>query len=436
MTTFAMARLGCKVNTYEAESIATALKSRGMIEVDFKEKADVYCIFTCAVTNTAASKSRQKIHQARRQNSEALVCAIGCYVQVNAESMSQDEQIDVLVGSQGKKDVPDLIEANLIHKKRTVLLSDVRKDAEFETLPLESFSHMTRAYLKVQDGCNQFCSYCIIPYARGKERSIQLEEAICQAKELAKHHEEIVLAGIHTGRYGKEEGVTLVQLIQGILDNTTIRRIRISSIEITEITDELINLMKNDSRVARHLHIPLQTGCNATLKRMNRPYTTEEFLERVNWIRQQIPGISISTDLIVGFVGETEEEYATTLQFLWDVRFSFIHVFPFSSKSGTVASRMKEHIASDIKKARTKEVLQISKNLKTEYISSFIGKEVEVLIEKNWENGSMGHTSEYIEVQLHQPYKPGTIVRAMGIAVNEEQLFGKEVKQDETIANV
>lgn len=436
MTTFAMARLGCKVNTYEAESIATALKSRGMVEVDFKEKADVYCIFTCAVTNTAASKSRQKIHQARRQNKEALVCAVGCYVQVNAESMTQDEQIDILVGSQGKKDIPDLIEANLKKREHTVLLNDVRKEASFELLPLESFSHMTRAYLKVQDGCNQFCSYCIIPYARGKERSIELSEAISQAKELARHHEEIVLAGIHTGRYGKEEGVSLVQLIQGILDHTSIRRVRISSIEITEITDDLIELMKTDCRVAKHLHIPLQSGCNSTLKRMNRPYTTEEFFERVQWIRKEVPGISISTDLIVGFVGETEEEYELTRRFLWDVRFSFIHVFPFSSKSGTVASRMKEHIASDIKKARTKEVLNISKNLKTEYMSTFIGKEVEVLIEKAWENGCMGHTSEYIEVQLNQRIEPGTLVKAIGIAINEDKLYGKGVDQDEIITNV
>lgn len=430
MTTFALARLGCKVNTYEAESIANALKQCGMTEVDFKEKADVYCIFTCAVTNTAAGKSRQKIHQARRQNPDSLVCAVGCYVQINAEAMSKDEQIDILVGSQGKKELVSLIQAGLKEKKRSILFNDVRKEAEFELLPLESFTHMTRAYLKVQDGCNQFCSYCIIPYARGKERCMKIGDAIEQAKELANHHREIVLAGIHTGRYGKEEGITLTDLIREILDQTSIERVRISSIEITEITDDLIELMKTDKRVARHLHIPLQAGCNKTLKQMNRPYTVEEFIERIKWIREMIPGISISTDLIVGFPDETKEDYAKTVQFLWDVRFSFIHVFPFSSKSGTAASRMKNQISSETKKARARECLGISEKLKMEYTSSWIGREFEVLVEKSENGFSLGHTSEYIEVQLDQAYPSGTMVKAIGLAVVNEVLYGKEVDNE------
>lgn len=426
MSTFAISCLGCKVNTYEAESICASLKEMGLEEVSFQEEADVYCIFTCAVTNTAASKSRQKIHQAIRKNPDALICVVGCYVQINAEQLKEDEHIDILVGSSGKKEVPALIQAGLINKKKQVIVDDVRNKGEFEALPLHSFTHMTRAYLKVQDGCNQFCSYCIIPYARGKERCLDLNEAIEQTKELSKHHEEIVLAGIHTGRYGKDAGVTLADLIQGMLEKTTIQRIRISSIEITEITDELIELMKKSPRVARHLHIPIQSGCNETLKRMNRPYTIEEFLKRIEWIRSEIPDITISTDLIVGFPGETEEQFEITKKTLYQAEFFFLHVFPFSSKSGTAASRMKDHVSNEIKKQRVNECLAISSSLKVQAMSRFINKTVEVLIEKTEDGYSFGHTSEYIPFKIKGEYPSGTMIKAVGSAIMDEQLYGKE----------
>lgn len=425
MKKYAICCLGCKVNTYEAQSIAASLSEQGLEEVDFKEKADVYCVFTCAVTNTAASKSRQKIHQAIRQNEEALICVVGCYVQINAEKMSKEERIDILIGSSSKHLLPELIAEGLKKKERHVLVSDVRNEASFEALPLQSFAHKTRAYLKVQDGCNQFCSYCIIPYARGKERSLSLPEAVNQAKQLAEHHQEIVLAGIHTGRYG-ENGITLTQLIQAILDETPIQRIRISSIEVTEISDDLIALMKKEPRVARHLHIPVQAGSDATLKRMNRPYTTKDFLQRIAWIRTQLPMISISTDLIVGFPMESEEEFKETMNFLSQARFSFLHVFPFSSKEGTVASRLKGQVSSAIKKQRVSECLTYSNQCRLEYAARFIGKNMEVLIEKSEEGLSFGHTSEYIPVKINATVPSGTIVPLIGSHMIDEELYGKE----------
>lgn len=426
MNQFAICCLGCKVNTYEAESIGASLKEKGYEEVDFKEKADIYCVFTCAVTNTAASKSRQKIHQAIRQNPDAVVCVVGCYVQLNADEMAQEEHIDILVGSSNKREVPTLIEQVMKKKERQIKVEDVRSSAQFEALPLQHFAHRTRAYLKVQDGCNQFCSYCIIPYARGKERCLPLEQAIEQASALAQNHDEIVLAGIHTGRYGHDENVSLVDLIRGILSKTAIKRIRISSIEITEVTDELIALIKEEPRVARHLHIPVQAGADATLKRMNRPYTTEQFYQRIKWIRQQIPNISISTDLIVGFVQESEEEFMQTRQFLSKAAFSFLHVFPFSSKSGTAASAMKGHVPSAIKKQRVKECLAYSQQCKIQYTTQFIGKTMDVLIEKSEDGISFGHTSEYIPVKLNEVHPVGAMIHIIGTHMIDYELVGKE----------
>ena len=390
MASVAISTLGCKVNAYESESTAQALRQRGYQTVDFKEKADVYIIFTCAVTNTAASKSRQKIHQARRQNPDALVCAVGCYVQIQAEQMAEQEKIDILVGSSGKDKLPQLIDEALRQRREPIVeLHDVRTSAEFEMLPLDEFEHQTRAYLKVQDGCNQFCAYCIIPYARGRERSLPLDEALKEARRLAQKHKEIVLAGIHTGRYGKDRDTSLCDLIRGMCQIESLERIRISSIEITEITDELLALMETQPKIARHLHIPLQAGCDATLERMGRPYTTAQFLARVEEIRSRIDGISISTDLTVGF------------------QFSFIHVFPFSPKTGTPAQRMSGQISSEVKKQRAHQVGEFSRNSYYAVKSSWIGKDVDVIIE-TCENGvAFGHSSEYLPVQIEGEFASG-----------------------------
>lgn len=421
---YAIATLGCKVNTYESQSINDSLKEMGYIEVDYKENADVYIVFTCAVTNTAASKSRQKINQAKRQNPNAIICVVGCYVQINAEKMKEDEAIDILVGSSGKSLIPALIKDALENKTKKLNVNNVLVNTKFELLPTKEFNHQTRAFLKIQDGCNQFCSYCIIPYARGNERSLDPKLVIEQAQQLSTHHKEIVLSGIHTGRYGRGTDVDLTTLIKRILTEVKdVQRIRISSIEITEITDELIDLIKNNHRVCSHLHIPIQSACNKTLKNMNRPYTVENFIERVNYIRKEIKNISISTDLIVGFAGETIEDFNECIDNLKVINFSFMHVFPYSIKTGTVASKMNDQVIDQDKKERVKICTSLSNDLYFSYMSSFINKELEVLVEKNENGYSIGHSSEYLKVMIDGNFKKNTIVKVTCTHLKDECLF-------------
>lgn len=426
MKSYGICTLGCKVNTYEAESVNQQLKERGYIEKDFKEVCDIYIIFTCAVTNTASSKSRKKIHQAIRQNKDALICVVGCYVQIDVDNLQKDDHIDILIGSKYKDKLVDYIER---YENKQMNMVEELDNVPFEKLIVDSFEHQTRAYLKIQDGCNQYCSYCIIPYARGHERSMNPQEVVNEAKLLSLHHKEIVLTGIHTGRYGKEYGVSLAKLIKMILANCPqIDRIRISSIEITEIDEELIELIKNDKRVAAHLHIPLQSGDNRTLKRMNRPYTCEEFLNKITYIREQIPFISISTDLIVGFVQESEEEFAHTYEFLKECAFSFIHVFPFASKKGTKAYNMSGHVDNATKKLRSNQCLALSKNLNYVFASKFINQEVEVLVEGNDDNYSFGYTSEYIYVYIDEKIMPNTMVKAIITSIDKNRVYAKKVE--------
>ena len=428
MATYAMCTLGCKVNTFEAQAVSSALKSKGLVEVDFKEKADVYCIFTCAVTNTAESKSRKMIHQALRRNPDALMCVVGCLVQIHPDDMEGADRIDLLVGSSGKELIADRVMELLQERRQIHELSDVRKEAQFEGLFTDCFSHQTRAYLKIQDGCNQFCSYCVIPYARGKERSLDFDKAIEQARVLSENHREIVLAGIHTGRYGREYGKQLHELMKGMLDVCPkLERLRISSIEISEITDEFLDLMASDKRIARHLHIPVQSGCDAVLKRMNRPYSCDEFLKRIKEIRDRVPGVSISTDLIVGFQSETEEEFNETMSFLKKADFSFVHCFPFSMKNGTAAQRIGKAVPSAVKKQRAQMVAEWSEAAKKSYELSFLNQEVDVLIEKSDETGSFGHSSEYIPVHVSGIHEKNTVVRVLLTHAEHQVMNGKKV---------
>ena len=428
MKTFAICTLGCKVNTFESISISELLKSEGFKEVDFEENSDIYIIFTCAVTNTASSKSRKKINQAIRQNKDALICVVGCYVQLKPAELNDNEHIDILIGSSLKQNLPEYIKKALETKERINTIEDVRiKDVEFENLGVSYFDKQVRAYLKIQDGCNQFCSYCIIPYARGKERCMDYSNVVSMAKSISENHKEIVLAGIHTGRY-TSDNVDLARLIQMILDECpNIERLRISSIEITEITDDLINIMKTNKRVAKHFHIPLQSGCNSVLKDMNRPYTTEYFFERINYIRNEINDVSISTDLIVGFPSETNEMFLETMDFLKRCELSFIHVFPFSSKEGTKASKTKSVVSALEKKQRVSEVGELSKKLYYSYKGKFIQKQLDVLIEKYEEGYSFGHSSEYIPVYIKGNYERNEIITVTGAYLKDDEFFGVKV---------
>lgn len=441
MTTFAIATLGCKVNTYESQGYESALVDKGYEQVSFKEKADVYIINTCAVTNTAGSKSRQKIHAAIALNPEALIAVVGCYAQTASEQLEQDANIDILLGSDGKSRLADMIEEGLRKKRPQKLIHDVRKVNVFEALPIHRFEHQTRAFLKIQDGCNQFCSYCIIPFARGAERSLPEDEVLAIARSLSESgHREIVLSGIHTGRYGNGINSSLCQLMKRMVKEIPkLQRIRISSIEMNEITDELLEFIKGEEKIARHLHIPVQSANTTVLKNMNRPYTIAWFMERVDYIRSLIPDISISSDVITGFPQESEEQFQDTLDNIARMRLSFLHVFPYSRRDHTAAAQMSGHLENKIKKERASRLANLSKQLYTAYKQNFIGKEVSVIFEKEKGGKLIGHSSEYLEVAAAAPLAWLHTMHTVRItALDGDLLVGCPLKEEsyEAVSNV
>lgn len=441
MTTFAIATLGCKVNTYESQGYESALLEKGYEQVSFKEKADVYIINTCAVTNTAGSKSRQKIHAAIALNPEALIAVVGCYAQTASEQLEQDANIDILLGSDGKSRLADMIEEGLRKKRPQKLIHDVRKVNVFEALPIHRFEHQTRAFLKIQDGCNQFCSYCIIPFARGAERSLPEDEVLAIARSLSESgHREIVLSGIHTGRYGNGINSSLCQLMKRMVKEIPkLQRIRISSIEMNEITDELLEFIKGEEKIARHLHIPVQSANTTVLKNMNRPYTIAWFMERVDYIRSLIPDISISSDVITGFPQESEEQFQDTLDNIARMRLSFLHVFPYSRRDHTAAAQMSGHLENKIKKERASRLANLSKQLYTAYKQNFVGKEVSVIFEKEKDGKLIGHSSEYLEVAAAAPLAWLHTMHTVRItALDGDLLVGCPLKEEsyEAVSNV
>ncbi len=412
MKTYAMMILGCKVNDYEATYVREKLDQH-FTETDFKDKADLYLIFTCCVTNTAEAKTRKFIHDARRNNPEAYIVAIGCLSQISPEA-EVFEDVDLLIGSQRKDEIVDLI---LDHAKGKLVEKEISSD--FEHLYVESYPTRSRSFLKVQDGCNQFCSYCIIPYARGRERSGDHVKILEEAKILSRINKEIVLTGIHTGRYNDGE-YDLYMLLNDMKDIVDLETIRLSSIEITEISDRIIELMASNEKFARHLHIPVQSCNDEILRSMSRPYTIEEFKNRVAYIRERIPDISISTDLIVGFPGEDEERFEDTLKNLKEIRFSFIHVFPYSRKRNTVADRMEGHIDPKIKKARVKAVMDLEKEISEGFRKTFVGKTVKVLIERTKDGFSYGYCRQYFYVKVNGELNIGDLYDVVIDSVNEE----------------
>lgn len=441
MTTFAIATLGCKVNTYESQGYESALLEKGYVQVSFKEKADVYIINTCAVTNTAGSKSRQKIHAAIALNPDALIAVVGCYAQTASEQLEQNANIDILLGSDGKSRLADMIEEGLRKKRPQKIIHDVRKVNVFEALPIHRFEHQTRAFLKIQDGCNQFCSYCIIPFARGAERSLPEDEVLAIARSLSESgHREIVLSGIHTGRYGNGINSSLCHLMKRMVKEIPkLQRIRISSIEMNEITDELLEFIKGEEKIARHLHIPVQSANTTVLKNMNRPYTIAWFMERVEYIRSLIPDISISSDVITGFPQESEEQFQDTLDNIARMRLSFLHVFPYSRRDHTAAAQMSGHLENKIKKERASRLANLSKQLYTAYKQNFIGKEVSVIFEKEKDGKLIGHSSEYLEVAAAAPLAWLHTMHTVRImALEGDLLVGCPLKEEsyEAVSNV
>ncbi len=401
--TFAIHTLGCKVNLYESESIANQLTSIGLIQVDFTTKADIYIINTCSVTNAADAKSRNMISRARNKNKDALIMVAGCYSQVASDEISKKLKVDIIIGNKFKNNITSLIEEYLENKNNTLIkINNLLMEDEFEDIKLDNYESKTRAFIKIQDGCNFMCSYCSIPFTRGKQRSASKQKIINDIKQfVANGFREIVLTGVNTAGYLDKDGNNFYDLLKSINKIDGDFRIRISSLEPFQITDEIIELItKNNKRFCRHWHICLQSGCNKTLKNMNRKYSTIQFEELINKIRLIDPLVSISTDIIVGFPSETIEDFDESYNFIKNIQFSFLHVFPYSKRRNTAASRIKDINNPKIKKQNEQKMLNLSKELKKLYLKKFINQEIEVLFEK-YENGYLiGKSSQYFEVCL------------------------------------
>ena len=396
---FQIYTLGCKVNTYESNVMRDALLNKGYFEVDLKEKADITIINTCTVTNTADSKSMKVIRQAIRRNENAIIVVCGCLVQNKKEEVSKIDGVDIVIGNINKSKIVDYIEKYIDEKKQEV---DVRNimDTNFEPMMLNNFNK-TRAFVKIQDGCNNFCSYCIIPYTRGNVRSKDKQSVLKEIQLLVDEgHKEVVLTGIHTGNYGAEfANYKFADLLKDIVKIDKLERLRISSIEITEINDDVMEVIKENNILVDHMHIPLQSGSDAVLKRMNRKYDKEYFINKIKKLRKIRPNISITTDVIVGFPGETEEEFEETIETIKKIKFTKLHVFPYSKREGTKAAIMDGQVDENIKKKRVKILLQLSKELEYNYMEKFIGKKVIFIPEMAKEEYIIGHTGNFLNVK-------------------------------------
>lgn len=396
---FQIYTLGCKVNTYESNVMRDALLNKGYFEVGLKEKADITIINTCTVTNTADSKSMKVIRQAIRRNENAIIVVCGCLVQNKKEEVSKIDGVDIVIGNINKSKIVDYIEKYIEEKKQEV---DVRNimDTNFEPMMLNNFNK-TRAFVKIQDGCNNFCSYCIIPYTRGNVRSKDKQSVLKEIQLLVDEgHKEVVLTGIHTGNYGAEfADYKFADLLKDIVKIDKLERLRISSIEITEINDDVMEVIKENNILVDHMHIPLQSGSDAVLKRMNRKYDKEYFINKIKKLRKIRPNISITTDVIVGFPGETEEEFEETIETIKKIKFTKLHVFPYSKREGTKAAIMDGQVDENIKKKRVKILLQLSKELEYNYMEKFIGKKVIFIPEIAKEEYIIGHTGNFLNVK-------------------------------------
>lgn len=412
----ALHNLGCKVNSYETEAMQQLLENAGYEIVPFTEEADVYIINTCSVTNIADKKSRQMLHRAKKMNPGAVVVAAGCYVQAAGEELKKDEAVDLIVGNNKKTELVTILDDYFSDREDLVeeTVIDIRGTREYESLSIDKIADHTRAFIKIQDGCNQFCSYCIIPYTRGQVRSRKAKEVVEEIKRLtATGFQEVVLTGIHLSSYGKdfpaEERITLLDLIIKIHEVEGLKRIRLGSLEPRIVTEEFAVALSKLTKICPHFHLSLQSGCDTTLKRMNRHYSAEEFYNCCNILRKAFPNPAITTDVIVGFPGETKEEFVMTKEYLEKVRFYEMHVFKYSKRNGTKAAEMTDQVQEFFKSERSSELLTLEKEMSLAYRKSYLGSKAEVLIEESYEiNGiqyMIGHTREYVKVAV--PYEEG-----------------------------
>ena len=467
MKNVALHNLGCKVNSYEIEVMQQKLQEKGYKIVPFDEKADIYIINTCTVTNIADRKSRQMLHRAKKQNPDAVVVAVGCYVQTGKEQVEKDECIDLAIGNHKKSEMVTLLEEYLERRQQERNASGAAKKKEgqpagqetagetggkkidktldgrtmldlsapkaYEEMTLAQTAEHTRAYIKIQDGCNQFCSYCIIPFARGRVCSRTAKEILSEIKGLCeKGYQEFVFTGIHISSYGMDlkgenyntsemRGDELLELVKKICAIKDVKRLRLGSLEPSIVTERFVKELSTLPQVCPHFHLSLQSGCNATLKRMNRRYTTEEFEQSVRLLRQYFVNPAITTDVITGFPGETEEEFAGTQAFLEKIRFFEMHIFPYSRREGTVAASMQGQLTEAVKKERSHVLIEMERRQSLQYREQFVGQEEEILLEEeknvDGKRYMIGHTARYVKAAVEQTeegrYRSNQFVKGM-----------------------
>ncbi len=426
----AVETLGCRVNTYDSEAMMELFERDGFEVVDFGDKADVYVINTCTVTNMGDKKSRQHIHRAKRQNPDAVVAVVGCYSQVNKEEVASIEGVDVVLGSRNKSEIVFYVNKAIAEKKQVVHVSEnIMMGARFEELSIKGYEGKTRAFMKIQDGCNRFCSYCIIPYARGGVSSRDPARVIEEVRLLAAEgFKEIILSGIHIASYGQDfkEGYGLIDLLEELDGIEGIERIRIGSIEPMFFKGEAMERVLSLKKLCPHFHLSLQSGSDATLKRMNRRYTSEEYLEVVLKLRDRLPDVSITTDVIVGFPQETDEEFKETMDFLEKVQLDKIHTFKYSERKGTPAAKMTGKVEPGIKDERSNLVIKLSAMFEEHHVSGIVGKKVNVLFEEGKDGVYYGYTPEYIRVRTESKQDLEGLIRTVLITGSvKDTAFGE-----------
>ena len=417
--------LGCKVNQYETNAMIEQFIKSNYEIVDFEDVSDIYVINTCTVTNMSDRKSRQVIRRVKQINPNSILAVTGCYAQVAAKELEKIEEIDLIIGNTEKKDIVEIIE-NYTEK---INLTDINNQKEFVDFGTTTYTEKTRAVIKVQDGCNNFCSYCIIPYAKGRVRSRKLENIIEEIQSVVKKGiQEVVITGIHVASYGidfKKQNIRLINLLEEINKIEGLKRIRLGSLEPNIITDEFVERLKKVDKICEHFHLSLQSGCNETLKRMNRKYSAEDFERVVTRLRNAFPNVALTTDIIVGFPGESEEEFDTTYKYLEKIKFYQMHIFKYSQRKGTRAAVMPDQIDGNIKEERSHKLIKLSNKNENEFLKKYIGEEVEVLFEQQEGEYTKGHTSNYIMVKVKEKNIENKMIKVKIIGEDKLELIGK-----------
>lgn len=417
MKTVAFTTLGCRVNQYDTDAMRGLFIQSGYTPVDFDEKADIYVINTCSVTNMGERKSRQLIRKAKRTNEDAYIIVTGCYAQLAPEAIATIDGVNLVIGTNNRHRVVELVEQLESTEKQISIVRNIMEQATFEEMPLYGNEiDKARAFMKIQEGCNNYCTFCIIPYTRGKLKSRRVEDIVKEAKRLVEHgYHEIVLTGIHLGNYGIEllEKPNLAHVVKALLEIPGLERIRLGSIESVEVSEELVDLMAKDPRFCTHLHLPLQAGSDHILKLMNRHYNLQEFKDLIARLRSRIPGLAITTDIIAGFPGETDEDFEETMRTVEEIGFTHIHAFPYSKREGTPAATMEDQVPEAVKKTRVALLNSLGQKGLQKFAEQMIGKPAEILIEREEDGYYLGFTNEYI----HGKIKKGTTAHEVGTII-------------------